>query len=126
MEGDRFRRRLVITLLQFLSTPSGWRATKGEDIDNCPKNIFLSTPSGWRATKGVTVIAHVLSISIHARRVEGDAKVVLNLYCFHIYFYPRPPGGGRHLVSAILRRHRKFLSTPSGWRATRAGVSAAV
>ena len=56
------------------------------------------------------------------------------------YFYPRPPGGGRHMHQAILLaavdfyprppgggRHRvvkspplsaRFLSTPSGWRAT--------
>ena len=35
-------------------------------------------------------------ISIHALRVEGDvfpAKLVHPLR----YFYPRPPGGGRHL-----------------------------
>ena len=33
-------------------------------------------------------------------------------------FYPRPPGGGRpkHVIFAFVSI--KFLSTPSGWRAT--------
>ena len=35
------------------------------------------------------------------------------------YFYPRPPGGGRHVQSMQTARGMIFLSTPSGWRATR-------
>ena len=36
------------------------------------------------------------------------------------YFYPRPPGGGRHAQRQIPQGARLlFLSTPSGWRATR-------
>ena len=48
--------------------------------------------------------AHDVKISIHALRVEGDLKVqqVLNKL---LHFYPRPPGGGRHL---------SFVDTPSG------------
>ena len=103
----------------FLSTPSGWRATWGW-FDSDIELIFLSTPSGWRATK---------SISLSSKIFEN--------------FYPRPPGGGRpavaldttlthegisihalrvegdchlHGKSAFVAR---FLSTPSGWRATR-------
>ena len=48
------------------------------DLKYCRKvldgTVFLSTPSGWRAT---------------AVEREKD-KVVW-------YFYPRPPGGGRHI-----------------------------
>ena len=33
---------------------------------------FLSTPSGWRATPQVDFIHKRMSISIHALRVEGD------------------------------------------------------
>ena len=33
-------------------------------------------------------------------------------------FYPRPPGGGRRIVTALPFHVAKFLSTPSGWRAT--------
>ena len=35
--------------------------------------IFLSTPSGWRATKDKNPEAEGMVISIHALRVEGDA-----------------------------------------------------
>ena len=36
-------------------------------------------------------------------------------------FYPRPPGGGRHLRGGDWLPEIKFLSTPSGWRATESG-----
>ena len=79
-------------------------------------------------------------ISIHALRVEGDAYP--GTKCVNkLYFYPRPPGGGRHkyLTSAtkttsisihalrvegdgsvmyMSSASSLFLSTPSGWRAT--------
>lgn len=35
-----------------------------------------------------------------------------------IYFYPRPPCGGRPDRRTWLSAHCPFLSTPSGWRAT--------
>ena len=56
-------------------------------------------------------------ISIHALRVEGDylpMRVLQGL----LYFYPRPPGGGRHPGVFSFSATVKFLSTPSGWRAT--------
>ena len=57
--------------------------------------IFLSTPSGWRATRSCWTPA---GCSWH--------------------FYPRPPGGGRLLLSGLGVLVYAFLSTPSGWRAT--------
>ena len=33
-------------------------------------------------------------------------------------FYPRPPGGGRPRIFINSSSQSKFLSTPSGWRAT--------
>ena len=101
-------------------------------------------------------------ISIHALRVEGDRRPATPASsCRYFYprppgggrhpdparnrvwrnFYPRPPGGGRRLVQRVGReiqkisihalrvegdKHNdarvglpfKFLSTPSGWRAT--------
>ncbi len=102
-------------MIRFLSTPSGWRATRkledyydpypisihalrvegdrptGMPPENCDK--FLSTPSGWRATR-------------RSAPAFADGN-----------FYPRPPGGGRPVMSRVGRREQ-FLSTPSGWRAT--------
>ena len=36
-------------------------------------------------------------ISIHALRVEGDCRLIRTCSGRCVYFYPRPPGGGRHL-----------------------------
>ena len=58
-------------------------------------------------------------ISIHALRVEGD-PTLNNLFSIPFDdFYPRPPGGGRRGGGAAARPACRFLSTPSGWRATR-------
>ena len=185
MEGDPTRHRCHLTLLLFLSTPSGWRATaepqtqkvvlkisihalrvEGDSETNAATSasdaisihalrvegdcgsvsarhllpdfyprppgggrphrrtrrgssrIFLSTPSGWRATVRPERRAALCPISIHALRVEGDS------FCFvcstlSANFYPRPPGGGRQGVYMDNKdKLVKFLSTPSGWRAT--------
>ena len=81
------------------------------------------------------------SISIHALREEGDALTPLSTSP-GIYFYPRPPRGGRpdetvetyqydqisihalreegdKLRSATLSSRSLFLSTPSARRATK-------
>ena len=45
------------------------------------------------------------------------------VYCYEVerrlYFYPRPPRGGRHGVLSYGPSLDKFLSTPSARRATR-------
>ena len=43
---------------QFLSTPSGWRATFGRSTRRRRQSLFLSTPSGWRATQRKSSIPH--------------------------------------------------------------------
>ena len=84
---------------------------------------FLSTPSGWRATFFKIFLKNLDLISIHALRVEGDAKIYYLLQNT-IYFYPRPPGGGRRRLCDLQFLIFQFLSTPSGWRATSFGISA--
>ena len=103
---------------RFLSTPSGWRATRraprlpgitcvisihalrvegdiNTAFDATQSVKFLSTPSGWRATPTRTATVFRTRISIHALRVEGDIDNMFNTY-----------------------KTNTFLSTPSGWRAT--------
>ena len=97
VEGDSLLRRFSKAVLQFLSTPSGWRATaraqrfgrifcisihalrvegdRRRFSGSIKDNPFLSTPSGWRAT--------------------GDHAV---LQRGSVDFYPRPPGGGRPAI----------------------------
>ena len=59
MEGDDALLRFEITTVQFLSTPSGWRATRYGQDSILLATTFLSTPSGWRATGvfGINAIA---------------------------------------------------------------------
>ena len=62
----------------FLSTPSARRATKASFLRCTPFTRFLSTPSARRAT----------------------ATPAPWMAC-GTYFYPRPPRGGRQIVSAL-------------------------
>ena len=57
-------------------------------------------------------------ISIHALREEGDVLPPGNLHGHRLYFYPRPPRGGRQLLDSEVADHWEFLSTPSARRAT--------
>ena len=67
----------------------------------------------------MVVYNKVRTISIHALRVEGDSSNFSSrLVCKD--FYPRPPGGGRRVPFFALCSICRFLSTPSGWRATAA------
>ena len=56
---------------------------------------FLSTPSGWRATENELRAELLDDISIHALRVEGDPVKSFRRSITTFNFYPRPPGGGR-------------------------------
>ncbi len=107
---------------RFLSTPSGWRATYHGGNAECSAGISIHAlrvegdavgPAGPQGPQG---------ISIHALRVEGDPFKMAAGGLFHVYFYPRPPGGGRLGVSKLSRTTAGFLSTPSGWRATNSSV----
>ena len=63
-------------------------------------DLFLSTPSARRATGKQDLLKYSYGISIHALREEGDFRWLSFVRCV-IYFYPRPPRGGRRrLVDA--------------------------
>ena len=57
--------------------------------------VFLSTPSARRATFPALRARRGAGISIHALREEGDTGASM-LQARFMYFYPRPPRGGRH------------------------------
>ena len=89
---------------------------------------FLSTPSGWRATRGVLRNAVLKVISIHALRVEGDPSLTIMTVSGAGFlstpsgwratarsaakrsatenFYPRPPGGGQRRCARAHRQKR--------------------
>ena len=81
---------------------------------------FLSTPSGWRATP-IELSGRVcwINISIHALRVEGDI-LSLKITDEQIEFLSTPSGWRATILSWIQTLSFSFLSTPSGWRATAA------
>ena len=86
VEGDEEIAQARAERAEFLSTPSGWRATV-QLMEGSDELIqFLSTPSGWRATWIVLVLFDRVSISIHALRVEGDSK---NGQSFHLFLRKR-------------------------------------
>ena len=116
VEGDssNFSSRLVCKDFYPRPPGGGRRENAFHKVDH---TLFLSTPSGWRATNIVQDCRAVSVISIHALRVEGDELQTRN-YTDKDDFYPRPPGGGRPILSSLSTRQKEFLSTPSGWRAT--------
>ena len=82
------------------------------------RRVFLSTPSARRATTDKEVEDIELTIiSIHALREEGDSCAVLPMVV-PLYFYPRPPRGGRQTYTEYMNLMNEFLSTPSARRAT--------
>ena len=98
-EGDVFKRSKALQKSQFLSTPSARRATYAYCTYNSTTGIFLSTPSARRAT-----------LRPHPRRAGV------------LYFYPRPPRGGRPVWVSTITMVPEFLSTPSARRATAAKI----
>ena len=90
---------------------------------------------------GTVLALTPLLISIHALREEGDSSDInlpsgialflstpsarratsrSLLYDLHkLYFYPRPPRGGRPKLPEFWEKDIPFLSTPSARRATR-------
>ena len=138
-EGDGAQSAILRARSRFLSTPSARRATISsthapsslrisihalrEEGDppasrfRSEAPIFLSTPSARRATCKLLNPADSYVISIHALREEGD-MTSWTFTAWKIYFYPRPPRGGRRLPTIGWNGFQIFLSTPSARRAT--------
>ena len=126
---------------EFLSTPSGWRATSCAGVGCVSKSLisihalrvegdrevllfgvrsalhFYPRPPGGGRQQKARITIPTEAISIHALRVEGDSSP-LTFVLASSNFYPRPPGGGRLRLVLKCRAASRFLSTPSGWRAT--------
>ena len=124
---------------KFLSTPSARRAT-GICARYELQYIISIHALREEGDTDCNCIFHIRAISIHALREEGDIRLdperrrlqaflstpsarratasSRNMRRTKLYFYPRPPRGGRHLeiTSEILAS--LFLSTPSARRAT--------
>ena len=81
MEGDPALQNEFLSALVFLSTPSGWRATKAykelQDWVNAISIHALRVEGDF----GLNVWCEYKEISIHALRVEGDRLVFKLRFC---------------------------------------------
>ena len=124
----------------FLSTPSGWRATPRENtkIIKLVISIHALRVEGDNERPDISVRLPV--ISIHALRVEGDSLLLVGaaasaLISIHALRVEGDRKATSRRCSKIISIHAlrvegdllsisppasasKFLSTPSGWRAT--------
>ena len=86
---------------KFLSTPSARRATRTSCTRSLPMR-FLSTPSARRATyRYATYKATAIFLSTPSARRATRASS--SRRCHSMYFYPRPPRGGRPAPYAAIR-----------------------
>ena len=110
------RCRLSLATSSFLSTPSARRATLNF-AGLVKATVFLSTPSARRATMAKVDGAHIKEFlsTPSARRATLSA---ISCAQSALYFYPRPPRGGRPAHDGSRVELDRFLSTPSARRAT--------
>ena len=124
----------------FLSTPPARRATQQEQWQLLPHRISIHAPreeGDTNVSRQTTLSAEISihapreegdvrddgfqirlgEISIHAPREEGDISIWLLLNSL-VYFYPRPPRGGRLPPPDVGVSYWLFLSTPPARRAT--------
>ena len=95
--------------------PRGGRPTDTADTDEAVE--FLSTPSARRATRGVSMHSLLLR-DFYPRPPRGGRHDYDAIFGGLGYFYPRPPRGGRRTAFSTNSSSRLFLSTPSARRAT--------
>ena len=96
-EGDVRKSTIFMGLYYFYPRPprGGRRSTGGAKTVTL---TFLSTPSARRATRVERDLRPHPQISIHALREEGD-NLGMSFSAVLVYFYPRPPRGGRQPLS---------------------------
>ena len=113
VEGDIGAIIMDMPALQFLSTPSGWRATHAFFARRRFCFDFYPRPPGGGRHAVHRPRDPVDTISIHALRVEGDVKTPL-MKSSTPYFYPRPPGGGRPPIPKTKGGTPNFYPRPPG------------
>ena len=117
VEGDLKISRLKVTSSNFYPRPPGGGRQTGA-ATCCAVPSFLSTPSGWRATRGAPRRPGAWARHFYPRPPGGGRLTFFAAIHKAHDFYPRPPGGGRRLTYTLCSAAGGFLSTPSGWRAT--------
>ena len=119
VKGDLNISDLQMSYITFLSTPSGWRATRLYAVQRLAvENFYPRPPGGGRRQQS----AYPVLRSNFYPRPPGGGRPPFRSNVKPPYagdFYPRPPGGGRPEKQVQQQFAQGFLSTPSGWRATK-------
>ena len=106
--------------IKFLSTPSARRATSQCCMERAMRRRFLSTPSARRATCPIR-LPRSFGVYFYPRPPRGGRRNTAGRLADRPHFYPRPPRGGRHRAGGCICPMIQFLSTPSARRATSDG-----
>ena len=108
-----------ISRKEFLSTPSARRATLPGADSVGGDSVFLSTPSARRATLTSAVLSCSATEFLSTPSARRATACALSSSSRRVYFYPRPPRGGRRRMWSYFKTSfLLFLSTPSARRAT--------
>ena len=122
VEGDPLMQSRWSKMLNFYPRPPGGGRLEHPRGSGSREKEFLSTPSGWRATEEIKAWLAGFNISIHALRVEGDGFWRDVRKAVEKRFLSTPSGWrATSCASGFAASARIFLSTPSGWRATAGG-----
>ena len=116
-EGDRSSSTGGTTSNEFLSTPSARRATSRTWLNPCSQSNFYPRPPRGGRHRFEHISARIYTISIHALREEGDARVTMPSSSSCI-FLSTPSARRATQPYQFGHPYTKFLSTPSARRAT--------
>ena len=116
MEDDHKSAKYFFIRISFQSTSPVWRTTAKLIEAKAITLISIHVPV-WRTTSYCRAGSRREPISIHVPRVEDDW--VYNIDVPRRYnFNPRPPCGGRRMITAHSPSLPKFQSTSPVWRTT--------
>ena len=118
MEGDRLLQFLTFYQVYFYPRPPGGGRRYRHGLTRTTQLHFYPRPPGGGRHHQHSIRRNTECISIHALRVEGDANAT-RVITLSPKFLSTPSGWRATLIAELWTAYLKaFLSTPSGWRAT--------
>ena len=116
VEGDLIRSAIYFTLSMSIHALRVEGDRKDVAVFERSRNFYPRPPGGGRLDHPS---AAPFWLNFYPRPPGGGRQKMRRLTCpSKKHFYPRPPGGGRLARPGIYMAGYRFLSTPSGWRAT--------
>ena len=101
----------------FYPRPPGGGRHRGRRVSDPACQYFYPRPPGGGRPRDPRTPETARAISIHALRVEGDSRIAERARA-HTKFLSTPSGWRATCSALICAATIGFLSTPSGWRAT--------